>query len=327
MRIAWVVGLALSGCMTSTGAGVVSRPSYTFTSVAAAPTGWSRLETDEFTLTTDLPPAQAQTAAQLIAQSLAGLKAMFARAPVAAKHRVFVYALDDSMEFERRFGRRVGGFATSGETSATLVLYGPPERWFVRDEVAYEGKDSVLQHELAHVVLRQYFTRQQQWFAEGMAQYLETFRWVDPTTARFGDPSLSAYRTYRQFRSISVSDMLGWTTYRQRSTEVAGLYGMSWAFCHWAINTQPAVMGRFMALSAQQGPMVAWQQTFAPMEDTIDKAIFTYMKIGSYQFREFKVPLPTLAAAQFTPLSKAEVDELHSLFDLLGQGVKKTTED
>jgi hypothetical protein len=321
----WMAGLVLAGCMTPTGAGVVSRQAFTFES-ANASSGWSQLVTDDFTLTTDLPASQAQEAGQLIAQSLAGLKAFFGRAPVVARRRVQVYALADSMDFERRFGRRIGGFATSSGELAQLVLYGPPDRWFVRDEIAYEGKDSVLQHELAHVVLRQYFPQQPQWFAEGMAQFLETFRWVTPTTARFGDPSLSAYRTYRLFRSISVDDVLGWQTYRQRQTEVAGLYGLSWAFVHWAINKQPVVMGRYMALLAQQGPPMAWQQTFAPLHDKLDKDIFGYMKIGSYQFREVAVPVPTPVAARLVPLTHDELEQLNLVLDGLSASVLRSTE-
>lgn len=325
MRRVWTVGLLVMGCMTPTGAGVISRQAYSFQADGAGQ-GWAQIVTDDFTLVTDLPQDQAHEAAQLVAQSLTGLRAFFARAPVVAKHRVQIFALADSMEFERRFGRRIGGFATTNTERATLVLSGPPDRWFVRDAVAYEGKDSVLQHELAHAVLRQYFPEQQQWFAEGMAQFLETFRWVAPQTARFGDPSLSAYRTYREFRSISMNDVLGWRAYHQRETEVAGLYGLSWAFVHWAINRQPVLMGRYLALLAQQGPMVAWQQTFAPMQGELDKDIFGYMKVGQYQYREFTVPLATPTPARFVALTAAELDQLHLVFDALTATVKRSTE-
>lgn len=190
--IAFVV-FALTGC--ATGSAELTRTSLAFEPLAAQPPGgWLRVETPDFTLNTDLSPELAQRAAQLLSESLLGLRAMFGRAPVLVQRELTIYALKDDLDFERRFGRMTWGFAYTQGASSTICLYGPPDKWFVRGDVNYEAKDSVLQHELAHVVLSQYFPAQPQWFAEGMAQYLETFRWVDAETVRLGDPSLAAYR-------------------------------------------------------------------------------------------------------------------------------------
>lgn len=110
----------------------------------------------------------------------------------------------------------------------------------------------MLQHELAHAVLRQYFREQPQWFAEGMAEYLETFRWVEPELVRL---NLGAYREYRAIRSLSVDQLLKWQGSGQRDLEVAGMYGLSWALVHFAINKMPREFGQYMAVLAKHGPL------------------------------------------------------------------------
>lgn len=70
-----------------------------------------------------------------------------------------------------------------------------------------------------------YFPRQSRWFAEGMAQYLETYQWLDAETLRLGDPNLQAYRSYRAIRSLSVDEMLAWNSMDDRDLKVAGSMG------------------------------------------------------------------------------------------------------
>lgn len=69
-------------------------------------TGWALtlellLETGTFKLTTDLPPAEAKQGAQLIAQSLDAVGAMFGRAPVINAKKMEIIALASDLEFER----------------------------------------------------------------------------------------------------------------------------------------------------------------------------------------------------------------------------------
>lgn len=216
---------------------------------------------------------------------------MFGRAPVAAEHKLTIIAMRDGLEFERRFGRLTQGIAFTTSEEVTICLYGPPDRWFVRPEVGYEGTESVLNHELAHAVLSRYFVRQTKWFAEGMASYLETYQWLDSETLRLGDPHLGAYRAYRAIRSLSVEDMLEWSSMDERELKVAGLYGLSWAFIHYARNQETRLFGSFLAAVARDGAQAAFEQTFGGRGEALDRAIFAYMKQGQYKQVVIKVPL------------------------------------
>jgi hypothetical protein len=284
----------LTGCMTATGAATLSRTVLTFGPPAPLEGKWRKVVTPDYTLFTDQGPEEAERAAQLLSQSLVGLSAMFARAPVLDRTRLFVFALRDGMEFERRFGKRISGFThrngADGPHEAVICLYGPPDRWFERSAVGYDAKESVLQHELAHAVLRRHFPQQAKWFAEGMAQYLETFRWLDADTVQLGDPKLEAYRSYRQLRSISVKDALEWDGFDPRELENIGLYAMSWAMVHYLRNREPHAFGLYLQTLAQAGPRAAWDVALSPLRDALDAAIFQYMKAGQYQSFTITVP-------------------------------------
>jgi hypothetical protein len=312
-----LLALVVSGC--AVGSGSITRTQLAFEAPVVAP-GWLKIETPEFTLHTDLDAQLAERAAQALSQSLTGLRAMFGKAPMIAPMKLEVYALKDDLDFERRFGKRLWGFASSSvsakQSKTVIVLYGAPDRWFVRSEINYEGTQSVLQHELAHAVLRQYFQEQPQWFAEGMAEYLETFRWVEPELVRFGDPNLGAYREYRAIRSLSVAQLLKWQGLGQRELEVAGLYGLSWALVHFGINKLPREFGQYMAVLAQRGPHDAWGQTFAAV-DQLDQAIFKYMSVGEYQFRQVRVPLVAPLPATLRPMTADELAAKDALFESL----------
>jgi hypothetical protein len=292
----WVGVLVLCSCAT-TGAGDLKRELLRFEPTTDKPTGWKRVQAPGYVLLTDLQPPQAERAAQLLSQSLGGLQAMFLRAPVKVDRKLIIIAMNDGLDFERRFGKRLWGFAMSGNDVTTLFLYGPPDRWFVRREINYEGTQSVLQHELSHAVLARYFPRQPRWFAEGLAEYLETFRWLDAETLQLGDPNLDAYREYRAIRSLTVRDMLEWsvvTEQERRGSDLktGGLYGLSWAFIHYARNKMPQDFGRYLALLATtRDEAQAWRETFGPHADALDTAIYGYMKQGQYQQFTLKLPL------------------------------------
>lgn len=286
------VVMMLSGCMTTTGSGDIKRELLRFDRSEPQGPGWKRIQTADYELFTDLEPALAQRAALVLSQSLSGLRAMFGRAPVAAEQKLTVIAMNDSLEFERRFGRITQGLAFHQGDEVTICLYGPPDRWFVRREVGYGGTQSVVIHELAHAVLRRYFVKQSRWFAEGMAQYLETFQWLDADTLRLGDPNLDAYRMYRSIRSLNLEDLLQWNSMNERDLKVAGFYGLSWAFVHYARNRETQKFGHFLADTAQHGPDQAFADNFGGRGEELDKAIFTYMKQGNYLQTVIKVPVP-----------------------------------
>jgi hypothetical protein len=292
------VGLLLAGC--TTGSGALRREPLRFEGPSVPGPGWKRLQTADFELFTDLDEAQAQQAAQLLTQSMQGLTAMFGSAKPLVQRKLVVVALADGLEFERRFGPQAWGFAVPGTGETTVCVYGAPDRWFVRGANLVEATHSVLQHELAHAVLSRYVERQPTWFAEGMAQYLETFRWLDADTLVLGEPNVKAWRGYAAVRSVSMKELLAWGSYAQRETEISGRYGLAWAFVHFAINREPQ---RFSSLLADlvDGHSDAFERSFGEPTEALDQAIYAYLKQGQYSQLRLEVPLTAPAVAKFEP--------------------------
>lgn len=310
-----LLGALAAGCAT-TGAGEVRRIALRFEG-AAPTTAWKRVATERFELLTDLPADDARRAAQLLTQSVDGLHAMFGKAPVQVDRKLVVIALADGLEFERRFGRFLWGFAVIESDETTVCLYGPPDRWFVRAANLVEATHSVLQHELAHAVLSRYFVHQPTWFAEGMAQYLETFRWLDERTLLLGEPNLEAWRGYAAVRSIELKDLFSWRSYEQRETETTGYYGLAWALVHWAINREPQRFSAFLS-ELVEGRRDAFERAFGPLLPELDRAIHQYLKQGQYSKLRLDVPLGAPAPARLEE-TKAPTE----LFDRIGKVRKR----
>ncbi|MGV3623175.1 MAG: DUF1570 domain-containing protein [Archangium sp.] len=320
MRVLAVCGVVFAGCATTSGSssalGDVRRNSLVFDEVAqTAPTRWRAVETKQFSLISDLPPEQMKEAASSIAQSLAGLKAMFGKAPVAREGSLTIVALADGIEFERVFSSKVGGIAISSEKGTWVFVYGAPSRWFQRPVLTQDASTSVLQHELAHAVLRNYFLSQPRWFAEGMAQYLETYRWVDAENIVLGEVNYEAYSRYRKIRSLGIADLKQWSGPIQhgRDMTTSGLYGNAWAFVHWALNREQQRFGQFMYGLTQVGGEEAWAKTFAPIEPSIDTAVHQYMKVGEYFTVNAHVPLTEPAHVKIEAVSEDDAKALEAI--------------
>ena len=326
MHVLAVCSALLVGCATTGGVstlGDVRRQSLVFDAGdKTSPTRWRSVTTDDFELMSDLSPADIEEAAQAIAQTLAGLKAMFGNAKVAKPGKVTVIALADDMEFEHVFGRLIDGVALPTEHGTTIFMYGKPYRWFRHPVLTQDAKTSVLLHELAHAVLRSYFPTQPRWFAEGLAQYLETYRWVDAENITIGVVNYEALAAYRGVRSLGVADLKKWGTGvgdEVRDVTNLGLYGASWAFVHWALNQDQQRFGKYMYLLTQTTPDDAWKQTFEPIEADLDVAVHKYLRIGAYYAVNARVPKVALKRTRVDAVTEAGAVEVELLMHQLAE--------
>jgi hypothetical protein len=121
----------------------------------ASSSGWWRLQTPHFTLYTDHRADVAREAADALEREWIALGAIMGNSPAPHGHPVKIYVLADGLEFERLFGRTMWGFMARGPDVDSVFLYGPPDRWIQRTVLTKDENASVLQHELAHLVLYQ----------------------------------------------------------------------------------------------------------------------------------------------------------------------------
>ncbi len=273
----------------------------------ASPTGWWKVTTPEFELDTDLPPLLAMEGAEDFTHEIAALRAVMGAAPARYKRPVRIVVLADTLTFEQKFSRTTGALALPLADEYDLFLSGRPEKWAHRASLV-EGASALVTHEMAHVVLRQYFPVQTRWFAEGMAQYLASYKWSpDGSQVELGLANLEAYQLYRHYRTIGLADMNAWggaSAEAGEASEVAR-YGYAWAFVHYLINREPETFGEVMANLAQ-GPagVAALEQRFAARTAEYDEKVHAYMKTGEY--RTITLPVP----AQHAPASLEAMDAI-----------------
>jgi hypothetical protein len=317
-----VAVLVCTSCITTAGSATITRPSLVFTGQPTpSKTGWWLLETPEFALTTDLPASQAQEAAQLIAQTLTGLRTLFDDTEPQAKRRLEVFAFADSLAYEQRFGPRLDGMLLGkAEQQAMVMLHGPPARWAERVFVDSEIQYSPPLRLLATAVIAQYFRRQPRWFFTGLSLYLETIRWVSPTVIRFGDPNLGGMHFYEQNRVFSIEQMKSWAVGATQA-DLLAMAGLSWAFVYWLMNTHPQALKRYMALLDQQGEEVAWLEAFGELTG-VDEDLYKFIRARAYRYTQATIGEGSVTPAGFRPLTEEEFARNERLFDVLSRGTK-----
>jgi len=279
---------------------------------AEAQTGWTEVRAPHVTLKTDLRPDDARRAAQMVERTRAALlAAAWPGAKLLQPERIEVVALSNHQEFQTYFGEYTGGQFVQGSYPPTIFLYGGPEQWERRETLALEETTSILKHELSHHLAAFFYRRQPRWFAEGLAQFLETMRVSeDAKTATLGDINLQAMRAYARWRTLTVADALAWgSTFNPGDQgNVNGLYGLSWILVHWLYNTHPEEFARYQNLLIKGiEPDKAWKATFATLVlSDVDKDLNHFARYGEYRNVSLPIPEPDLTV-QARPMTSSEV--------------------
>jgi tetratricopeptide (TPR) repeat protein len=294
-----------------------------WTASAGEPSGWSEVQTPHVCLKSDLSPEDARRAALKVERTRAALLAAAWPGAQPEGERLEVVAFAHAWDFEEYFGRFVGGYF-SREYPPTAFLYGAPETWEHRVTPAREETTSILKHELTHHLAFSIYRREPRWFAEGLAQYLETMRVSeDGRTATLGDINLVALRFYKKHLDLGVADVLAWGGALGAKDDATNfyLYGLSWLLVHWLNNTHPQDFARFQVLLGRGiEPDKAWTAVFGRLDTRdIDEKLHRYSRDGDYHVSV--VPIPAAPeAVSVRPLASAEVHVARATAALAGAG-------
>jgi hypothetical protein len=265
----------------------------TFRGAGGASAEWRQVTTPHFQLRTDLDDKTAAEAAKKLETTRDALvSAAWPSFEFPEEVRTEVYVLSNGLDFESLFGQKLSGVFTSGGRP-TFVLYGPPDTWDKRQTLAAEST-SVVRHEMAHQLAAAVFAHEPHWFAEGLAQFLETIHESDDDRSVIvGSVNIDALRKYSAFRTITVRQALSWTggVNSQSEAENHGLYGLSWLLVHWLYNTRPEPFSRFqIELARGTDPARAFEKAFPGFDpDATDRELQNYSKRGDYH--EYAMPL------------------------------------
>ncbi len=267
---------------------------------------WVRLDSDHYTLETDLPTEQARQAMTALERSrVAILAAMWPGLLGRPMSKVRVYALQDPDEFEGLYPRRVQAFFYRSDTEAFIVLPGPPASWEQRYSGLSLASSSPINQELTHFLSTYALLRQPRWLSEGLAEYLETLRVsADGKTAVVGAPHLpNIVEMGGVLDAVVDSRAKGWTMQRLLAWEPALAqreqdrlvvinYAGSWLLVHWLSTQRPEAFAAYQALLAKGvAPDAAMKEALPELESPeLDGMLLEYLRNRGFQERTIAVP-------------------------------------
>jgi hypothetical protein len=272
---------------------------------------WLRFQTEHFELSTDLPEEDARRAAEALERTRAAVLAA-AWSNVGAGRltsRTAVVVFRNGLDYEHFVGKYVLGHYTNTGRS-TIFLYGPPERWEKRNTLRDDSTTSVLRHELVHRLAAGVYAREPRWFAEGLAQFLETIAVSeDGATAIIGRENWIALRNYQRVSHVGVADAFAWRSDRGKDDgTVLRLYGVSWLLVHWLYFTRAEAFAAYQVeLAKGTDPAIAWSKSFGDLRpEDIDKQLEHHSR--HFVFKEVVVSLPPAKAGMLERKTITEAD-------------------
>lgn len=297
---------------------------------------WVRLDSDHYTLETDLKPAEARKAMDALERTrVALLAAMWPDALGRPMSKVRVYVLADPDEFEGLYPRRVRAFFFRSDTEAVIVLPGPPDSWVQRFSGLSKASSSRLNHELAHFVSTYALLRQPHWLSEGLAMFLETLRLSeDGKTAVVGAPHYEAIqemlltlklvlRSRPEKRAWTMQRLFTWDSSLKDAEDderqVGLMYAASWLLVHWLQDERPREFAAYQSLLARGvAPDDAERQTLPELRSPeLDALLLDYLRNRRYREHTVTVPIAGTAYLEET-LEDAEVHAVRAKLAALG---------
>jgi tetratricopeptide (TPR) repeat protein len=246
-----------------------------------------------------------------------------------------VYLLSSSAEFERLVGPWIEGAFENGPRPA-FYLSGSSEGWdrgpgWDRGSGSrWMTATSVLRHEMAHQLAAVVFPNEPRWFAEGLAEFLETIHRSDGgRSVVLGEINREALSKWLNGPTVSVQEVLAW---RERPSEIVAdktraLHGKSWLFVHWLFNIHAEAFSHYqIELARGVEPKRAWDAAFPGFDsEGADIEIGKYVVHTKYQV--FARPLHTSQPAiQVVGLTQADAHVARARIALLAAGLSTTRE-
>jgi hypothetical protein len=271
---------------------------------------WRRVTTEHFELRTDFDSPKARAIAQRLESARDALvSAAWPDVPFRTTERLHAIVLADQKEFGAAMGGDVAG-VFDHDAVPTFIVAGDPETW--DSWVGHLGSpSSILRHEMAHQLSAAVMPRQPHWFAEGLAQFLETVRVSDDgASVVAGGMNMNAFQVYLHTQDVPLRRLLEWSgwTDSHSDRERYGLYGQAWIFVHWLYDTRAEAFARYQAdLAKGADPKRAFANAFPGFDaDTLDNTMYRYAHAAD--FHEFSRPLHrTQITFREEPMSGAEV--------------------
>jgi hypothetical protein len=271
------------------------------TQLGQASQAWQRIETEHFTVYTDLPKDDGVEQAQDYERWLSAFQQHGFQVTGRLPLRVNVVLFRSDADFRRYAGEDIDGYHVAN------VLYEP---WIVMPARRQEGPQTVFRHELTHYISGLAVHRQPLWFAEGLASYFESAHFDSDGMFAIGSIPSNLAAVLLRYGRISVKRVFSGDVDRLSEQ----FYANSWLIVHYLMSEQGEafeVYQRELARGKQHDE--AWTTAFpnvspAQLDSLVDEYLF------GEAFAKYTLPVevqPGVAVAH--PLSLADEHALQGL--------------
>jgi tetratricopeptide (TPR) repeat protein len=286
---------------------------------SANPDAWLELQSEHFTLRTDLPEEDARRDIADLELIRNALLAAGWHGKASSPARIIVVAVASGRELHEFLEDRVEGVAGTDRFGERMIL--------VRGDGNLLDSE-VVKHEVTHALMAEYLVTNPRWVAEGIACFLET---LDINRGK-GRAVRGAGRWERRdwlrsrkwFRLTGGSPMeINWSLEIMGMGSAVDRYNgyefetLSWGLVHWLVDTQPKAFDGFLArLARGEGMWEAFSAAFPGMSEArIARSMEQYFRLEVWREDRFPVK-PWSGSVALRKIVPAEVHALRAeLFD------------
>jgi len=255
-----------------------SAPPGQSSTTARAP--WLEVQTPHYLMHTDLPELQAREMARSLEDARSALLASAwpgAKGP-AGRTRVTVFAR--STDFQRYTG-------VPGNVAGIAMTRPGFERWLAFSPGAKNGIPPVAKHEIVHDLSQWFLPLQPPWLAEGLAEYLEGFRFdAERRNVIVGEVSTGHVAWLKHTKTLMSSTRLFAATAQHSADwrEGVSFYAGSWFLVHYLLNRQGEAFGQFQRSLTRLVPWKrAWEDAFPGLTQAqLDEDMIQYAEKGQF---------------------------------------------
>lgn len=244
---------------------------------------WREYRSSHFLVDTDLERPAAAALVSQMERFHALIVRAFAGGPAEVPGKIRVVAPASEAQYRDLAPLHILGYQKGVGYGETLVAFHPEA----------PGKaPQIVAHELAHALSWHFFLRQPRWFAEGIAQFVQT---VAVDDARFGQavglvPHGPAGRISTAW-AVRASALIAWTG-ASDPYEPDRHHFTSWLLYHWLWNQRPGQLADFQArLADGQDPGRSWAAAFPQFDpkapdalDRLDGALDEHRRRGEFVY-------------------------------------------
>lgn len=282
---------------------------------ASGADGWSQVQSKNFFVIGDVGAGELSRTAGRLEQFREAVRQMFPQLKLDGGVRTNVVVFKDAAAYAPFKPKRPDGSIDSSVTG--FFVAGEDVNYITLAVSEKAGAFGTVFHEYIHFLLDTNIGRSDlpPWLGEGLAEYFETFQFVDDQRVMVGSPPPGHLALLRQNGLIPFSAFLAATNasvHRGTGESRTLFYAQSWALMHYSFHSGKRPAGRLdellTSLAGAHSSSEAFEKLFGNDGRSVETALLEYISHPLPANRIFPIVSNPGPEATAFPLSAAEAD-------------------